>query len=58
MFVEVLTTKNEKISVNENKVLFFGETKKGVTLILDDGTAIDLAMSYSDVISGFNHQCN
>lgn len=47
MFIEMLTAKNEKVSVNVNKVLFFAETKKGTTVILDDGTAIDLMIDYA-----------
>lgn len=53
MFIELLTAKNEKISVNVNKVLFFAETKKGTTVILDDGTGIDLCADYDTVSRRF-----
>lgn len=54
MFIEMLTIKNEKISVNVNKVLFFAETKKGTTVILDDGTGIELMIDYDTVCKRFN----
>ncbi len=54
MFIEMLTAKNEKVSVNVNKVLFFAETKKGTTVILDDGTAIDLMIDYATACRRFN----
>ena len=54
MFIELLTAKNEKVSVNVNKVLFFAETKKGTTVILDDGTAIDLMIDYATACKRFN----
>ena len=54
MFIEMLTAKNEKVSVNVNKVLFFAETKKGTTVILDDGTAIDLMIDYATACMRFN----
>lgn len=54
MFIEMLTAKNEKVSVNVNKVLFFAETKKGTTVILDDGTAIDLMIDYAMACRRFN----
>lgn len=53
MFIELLTAKNEKISVNVNKVLFFAETKKGTTVILDDGTVVDLCADYETVCRRF-----
>lgn len=54
MFIEILTAKNEKVSVNVNKVLFFAETKKGTTVILDDGTGIELMIDYDTVCKRFN----
>lgn len=54
MFIEMLTAKNEKVSVNVNKVLFFAETKKGTTVILDDGTGIDFVMDYDTARERFN----
>ena len=54
MFIEMLTAKNEKVSVNVNKVLFFAETKKGTIVILDDGTAIDLMIEYATACKRFN----
>ena len=53
MFIELLTAKNEKISVNVDKVLFFAETKKGTTVILDDGTVIELCSDYKTVARRF-----
>ena len=53
VFIEMLTAKNEKISVNVNKVLFFAETKKGVTVILDDGTVIELMVDYNTACKQF-----
>lgn len=54
MFIEMLTAKDERVSVNVNKVLFFAETKKGTTVILDDGTGIDLVLDYDTVCKRFN----
>jgi len=54
VFIEMLTAKNEKVSVNVNKVLFFAETKKGTTVILDDGTGIDLMIDYATACKRFN----
>ncbi len=45
----MLTAKNEKVSVNANKVLFFAQAKKGTTVILDDGTVLDLQLDYESV---------
>lgn len=54
MFIELLTTKNERVSVNINKVLFFGETKKGTIVVLDDGTPIEVVADYEEVLSRFD----
>lgn len=51
MFLEFFTVKNEKISVNMERVLFFVETKKGTNVILDDGTVIETLENYSAVCS-------
>lgn len=53
MFVELLTAKNERISVNVSKVLFFAQTKKGTTVILDDGIVLDLLADYESVREQF-----
>lgn len=53
MFIELLTAKNERVSVNVSKVLFFAQTKKGTTLILDDGTVLDLLADYESVREQF-----
>ncbi len=54
MFVEMLTAKNEKVSVNTDKVLFFAQAKKGTTVILDDGTILDFQADYESVRKRFS----
>ncbi len=50
MFVELKTTKGEKLCINHSKIIFIGETKQKTVIALDDGTMFDLAESYSDVV--------
>ena len=56
MFIELQTAKNERVSVNVDKVLFFAETKKGAIVILDDGTAIDLMIDYATAYKRFTER--
>ena len=49
MFIEINSTKG-KMSVNVNEVLFVAETKKNTsTLVLTDGTMVDLNMTFEEV---------
>lgn len=54
MFIELLTSKNERISVNVDRLFFFGEAKKGSFIVLDDGTSIELETSYETLLSRIN----
>lgn len=49
-FIELQTVRNEKVSVNVNRVLFFAETKKSTSVVLDDGTSIDVSDDYASLI--------
>ena len=48
-FVELQTVKDELITVNLNKVLFISKTKRGVSVVFDDGFSVDLNMDYESV---------
>ncbi len=48
-FIELQTVRNEKVSVNVNRVLFFAETKKSTSVVLDDGTSIDVSDDYASL---------
>lgn len=52
MFIEFATSKG-RICINVNKVLFFGESKKGTSVILEDGTVIDLDEPYETIALRF-----
>lgn len=53
MFIPLSTTKGEKISVNVDKVVFLAETKRGTSLVLEDGTLIDLSETYAEILCRF-----
>lgn len=49
MFIEINSTKG-KMCVNVHEVLFVAETKKNTsTLVLTDGTMVDLNMTFEEV---------
>ncbi|MCD7728695.1 MAG: hypothetical protein LUI60_02120 [Clostridia bacterium] len=53
MFIQLTTSKGEKFLLNTEKVLFFSETKKGCSVVIEDGTLIDLEETYDEVFSQF-----
>ncbi len=47
MFISLSTSKGEKVSININKILFFGEKKNNSScVVLEDGTMLDLEVPY------------
>lgn len=57
-FIELQTVRNEKVSVNVNRVLFFAETKKSTSVVLDDGTSIDVSDDYASLSRLFSDYVN
>lgn len=53
MFVSLLTAKGEKISINIDKVLFFAQSKRCTSIVLEDGTLIDVNETYEEVLRLF-----
>lgn len=46
MFIELLTIKQEKISVNVNRIEYFTSTKKGTLVVFTDGLDVEVDYSY------------
>ena len=49
MFIQFETRMSETIIVNVNKILMIYATKKGATVVLDDGTPITVSESFEQV---------
>lgn len=49
MFMQFETTKGEKVIICVNKILLIQNEKKGVTVVLDDGTPITVLQGFDDV---------
>lgn len=49
MFIQFTTDKNEKIIVGIEKIMLISEEKKGVTVVLSDGTPIRVFEDYETV---------
>lgn len=54
MFVEFCMLSGERICVNTQKLLYFVKTKKGVSLILEDGTPLGIDENFDHVLSRFS----
>ncbi len=48
MFIELLTIKQEKISVNVNRIEYFTSTKKGTLVVFTDGLDVEVDYSYDN----------
>ena len=49
MFMQFITDKNERIIINIDKVVLISEEKKGISVVLDDGTPIRVSEDYETV---------
>lgn len=49
MFMQFLTPKGENVILSISKIMLISEEKKGVTVIMDDGTPISISDSFETV---------
>lgn len=52
MFIELLTIKQEQLTVNVNRIEYFTPTKKGTLVVFTDGLDVEIFISY-DVLKEF-----
>ena len=58
MFIELLTTKQEKIAINVNRIEFFTSTKKGTLIVFTDGLDVEVPYEYEVVIRLLHEHSN
>ena len=51
MFVKIHTLKNESLIINSEFIMLVVDNKKGIDIILSDGTPIHADYSFSDISS-------
>lgn len=56
MFMQFATQKGENIIIPTAKILLISEEKKGVTIVMDDGTPITISESFETVVSRLNRR--
>lgn len=49
MFMQFVTPKGEKVILSTEKIMLITEEKKGVTVIIDDGTPIPVSEKFESV---------
>ena len=49
MFMQFVTPKGENVILSISKIMLISEEKKGVTVIMDDGTPISISDSFEKV---------
>ena len=49
MFMQFITPKGENVILSISKIMLISEEKKGVTVIMDDGTPISISDSFEKV---------
>ena len=49
MFMQFITPKGENVILSISKIMLISEDKKGVTVIMDDGTPISISDSFEMV---------
>ena len=49
MFMQFVTPKGENVILSISKIMLISEEKKGVTVIMDDGTPISISDSFETV---------
>ena len=49
--MQFVTPKGEKVIVSTAKILLINEERKGVTVVMDDGTPISISESFETVAS-------
>ena len=49
MFMRFVTPKGENVILSISKIMLISEEKKGVTVIMDDGTPISISDSFEKV---------
>lgn len=54
--MQFLTPKGEKVLISTSKITLISEDRKGVTVVLDDGTPIAIADSFEKIIQRFSRR--
>ena len=53
MFMQFATPKGENLLIPTSKITLISEDRKGVTIVLDDGTPIAIADSFATIVQRF-----
>lgn len=56
MFMQLRTAKGERVIVNVNKILLIDETKKGATVVLENGLPILVSESLDELATRLNRR--